>query len=108
MVLSGAEYNCLFFLVNLVQKYFNTFSFTFFNHNNFVEIRFNIDFSLFNFTFNNLIIGCIEIIVKVVFILFTLKGVRNPSFMPSLRNKHKPVRQSIYKYQHFRCVWVWR
>jgi hypothetical protein len=64
MALGSAEYQCLFFLVNLLHKELYAVAFPLFYFDGSVEVFFLIHLTFFNLAFNDLIIRCVNIIIQ--------------------------------------------
>ncbi len=64
MILCSAEYKSLLILIDLVHENFNSLSLAFFDFDDFIEIALCITLSRFDFAFDQLVIGCIDIVVE--------------------------------------------
>src|ERR1035437_1258697 len=64
MVLRSTKNNSLFLLVGFIHVYFYPLNFSFFDFNDTVEVRLCVNTSFFNFSFDDLVIAGVDIIIK--------------------------------------------
>src|SRR4051812_8191514 len=82
--LGSAKNKCLFILVDLLHEQLHSVCFALLDFDDLVKVSFGITFAGFNLTFDQLVVGSIDIFVEGLRDLLYLERRQKPSLMPSL------------------------